>query len=130
MCRHPRVGSVQARLATRTIPAPNGARLRDMSKDPAVAPQLNRAADSGIFGWTWVFMVSTRAPAAEAAAEPSSRIAIPPRDRAVSSKRGHNAFCIRRELVDGFIHSVLSSNDEVLCVSDRIGVHGNRVGQR
>ena len=67
--------------------------------------------------------VECRQPAEVERVEPTKR-------RAVLSKRGHPAICIRRESADGFGHGGLSgSSDEVLCAASRAWARGGWGGQ-
>ena len=96
----------------------------------------------------YVLMISIPAPAVEVAVDvdavaesnpPNARygnmlsivtpLRLNAKPRAVSSKGGHVAFCIRRELAAGFVHSGLSSNDKILGTAGRVRACGSRVGQ-
>jgi hypothetical protein len=129
-----------------------------MSKDRAVAPPLSRAAnkptaediriDVGVrcahdLSSNSSGRGSSRGRCRSRAVEPPKRLVrehverrhpaeverIEPAKRRTVSKRGHAAFRIWRESADSFIHSSLSSSDEVLCVSGRVWARGSRRGQ-
>src|SRR5258706_5776004 len=153
--RCPRAGSVRTRRITRTISTPDGAGLH-MSKGRAVAPPLSRATDkptaeniridvgvrcahdlgSGSGG-----TCSSRCRRRSSRVKPSKRLVrehphpaeverVEPAKRRAVSKRGHAAFCIRRESADSFVHgSLVGGCNEGLCASGRVWARGSRGGQ-
>ena len=156
MLRRPRSSSVRTCHVTRTIPTPNGASLREMSKRRAVAlhsvGQPTRPPPR-IFGSTWLYcflMISgpgsggrCSSKCSSSRVEPTNRLIWehvdrrhpaeveriePAKRRIVHSKREHTAFCIRCESANGCVHGRVSCcSSEVLCASGR--VRGGRGGQ-
>ena len=138
--RGPRPSSVRTCRVTRTIPTPDGARLRDMSKGRTVPPHLiglPTRPPPRIFGSTWVYYFliisclgsggrcNSRCRCSSSRVEPTNRLVWehvdrrhpaeveriePAKWRVVHSKREHTASCIRCESADGCVHGRMSGS--------------------